>query len=83
MPCHLSSSCPLQAGRGLIVGLPSHSRFLGMSDARLLWNNNWHQTWENPAHLSQLELCQKQLLYIKIGKKMGCQRGSSSGVARE
>ena len=40
MPCHLSSSCPLQAGRGLIVGLPSHSRFLGMSDARLLGNNN-------------------------------------------
>ena len=29
----------------------------------------WHQTWENPAHLSQLEFCQKQLLYIKIGKK--------------
>ena len=29
-----------EVGRGLIVGLPSHSRFLGMSDARLLGNNN-------------------------------------------
>ena len=29
-----------EVGRGLIVGLPSHSRFPGMSDAWLPWNNN-------------------------------------------
>ena len=45
----------------------------------------WHQTWENPALLSQLEFYQKQLLYIsRLAKKIGCQRGSSSsGAARE
>ena len=24
----------------------------------------WHQTWENPAHLSQLEFCQKHTSYL-------------------
>ena len=65
MPRHLSSSgrARLNCWSSVTFPLP-----------RNVWRTiaveqQWHQTWENPAHLSQLEFCQKQLLCIKIGKK--------------
>ena len=63
MPRHLSSSCP--QGRARLNCWSSVTFPLPRNVWRTIaGEQQWHQTWENPAHLSQLEFCQKQLLYI-------------------
>ena len=68
MPRHLSSSCP--RGRARLNCWSSVTFPLPRNVWRTIaGEQQWHQTWENPAYLSKLEFCQKQLLYIKIGKR--------------